>query len=33
MLDQRRRRWADFVQVLQKCFVSALNHSDEQFIF
>ena len=23
MLDQRRRRWADVVQMLYKCFVSA----------
>ena len=23
MLDQRRRRWADIVQVLYKCFVFA----------
>ena len=23
MLDQRRRRWADFVQMLYKCFVFA----------
>ena len=23
MLDQRRRRWADIVQILYKCFVLA----------
>ena len=27
MLDQRRRRWADVVQMLYKCFVFAGNNS------
>ena len=26
MLDQRRRRWVDVVQMLHKCFVFAGNH-------
>ena len=33
MLDQRRRRWADVVQMLYKCFVFAGMHQYKQLVY